>query len=220
MTPEAPRPLRADAARNSEKILRAAREVYADSGPDAMLDDIARRAGVGIATLYRRFPNKEALVRAALEQSITGRLAPAIEQALADNDPRRGLSTLMDATLALVAGERNTIAAAENSGALTAEIAAPFLDSLVELTRRGQDSGLIRSDVLPEDMHRIMGMLTGVLWSTDPGSGGWSRYVTLIMDALSPEGATPLPRAPSASSRCAAPATRRPRPEAPAAEPG
>ncbi|MFC3996399.1 TetR/AcrR family transcriptional regulator [Nocardiopsis sediminis] len=202
MTTDASRPLRADAARNSAKILRAARQVYAENGPDAMLEDIARRAGVGIATLYRHFPSKEALVRAALEQSVAERLCPAIEQALAGDDPKRGLAALMDATLELAARERNTLAAAGNSGALTAEISAPFLDSLAELTRRGQDAGVIRADILAEDMHKIMGMLTGLLWCTEPEGGGRNRYVALIMDALSPEGASPLPEI--------APATRSP----------
>ena len=94
MTAETPRRLRADAARNSEKILRAARAMYAESGPDASLEEIARRAGVGIATLYRRFPNKEELVRAALEQKITEAMSPAIARALDDSDPLRALATL------------------------------------------------------------------------------------------------------------------------------
>ncbi|MFJ2113409.1 MULTISPECIES: TetR/AcrR family transcriptional regulator [unclassified Streptomyces] len=193
MTPDASPRLRADAARNSERILRAAREVYAESGPDAMLEEIARHAGVGIATLYRRFPNKESLVRAALEQSIAEQLSPAIERALGDEDPRQGLVTLLEATLAMVAREHNTLAAADNSGALTVEVTAPFLDSLILLARRGQDAGLLRADLAPEDMHRIMGMLVSVLWNTAPRGDGWRRYVALLLDALSPTGASPLP---------------------------
>lgn len=195
MSTDASRRLRADAARNSERILRAAREVYAENGPDAMLEDIARRAGVGIATLYRRFPNKEELVRAALEQSIAEQLSPAIEQALSDDNARQGLVTLFEAALSMVARERNTLAAADNSGALTAEVTAPFLDSLMLLTRRGQQAGLIRADLVPDDMHRIMGMLISVLWSTGPESESWRRYVALVLDALSPVGASPLPPA-------------------------
>lgn len=195
MATDASRRLRADAARNSERILKAAREVYSENGPDAMLEDIARRAGVGIATLYRRFPNKEQLVRAALEQSIAEELSPAIERAVGDDDPCQGLATLLEAALAMVAREHNTLAAADNSGALTADVTAPFLDSLVLLTRRGQEAGTIRADLVPEDMQRIMGMLTGVLWNMDCHSEGWRRYVTLVLDALSPDGASPLPPA-------------------------
>jgi AcrR family transcriptional regulator len=187
------RPLRADAARNSERIVRAAREIYADGEPDATLEDIARRAGVGIATLYRRFPNKEEIVRAALEQSITEQLFPVIERASSDDDPKRGLATLMEATLSLVAREHNILCAASNSSTLTAEVTAPVLDSLTVLTRRGQQAGLIRADLVPDDIHRIMGMLASVLPSMEPQSDGWRRYVALILDALSPVGASHLP---------------------------
>jgi AcrR family transcriptional regulator len=192
---EGSRRLRADAARNSERIARAAREVYAEIGPDATLDDIARRAGVGIATLYRRFPNKEELVRAALEQSIAEQLSPAIERALGDDDPKRGLATLMGATMSLVAREHHTLAAANNAGTITAEVTAPILDSLTLLTRRGQEAGVIRADLVPDDIHIMMGMLAGVLPSMDPKGDGWRRYVALVMDALSPVGASPLPPA-------------------------
>jgi hypothetical protein len=118
---------------------------------------------------------------------------PAIEQALGDDNPFAGLVGLIAATLSMVARERNTVAAATNSGALTAEIAAPLLDSLTRLTQRAQEAGLLRADLTPEDMHRILGMLTSVLWGMELGSDGWRRYVTLILDALA--GAGPLPPA-------------------------
>jgi len=78
MTAVEDRPLRADAARNAERILRAARTVYAELGPDAPVEAVARRAGVGERTLYRRFPAKADLVRAALDQSIAEHLMPAM----------------------------------------------------------------------------------------------------------------------------------------------
>ena len=189
------RRLRADAARNTEKIVLAAREVYRESGPDATLDDIARHAGVGIATLYRRFPNKEEIVRAALEQGIAEEVSPTIDRALGDDDPKHGLMTLIEATLSLVAREHNMLAAANNSGALTAEVTAPILDALGELTRRGQQAGCIRADLVFDDLQRVMGMLAAVLPSMDTEGHGWRRYVTLILDGLSPIEASPLPPA-------------------------
>jgi AcrR family transcriptional regulator len=75
MTAVEDRPLRSDAARNVERILRAAREVYSELGPEAPVETVARHAGVGERTLYRRFPNKADLVRAALDQSIAEDLA-------------------------------------------------------------------------------------------------------------------------------------------------
>jgi AcrR family transcriptional regulator len=192
---EPDRPLRADAVRNIERILRASRAVFAELGPEAPLEEIARRANVGIRTLYRHFPHKEDLVRAAVGQSVAEDLSPAIEHALRDDDPLRGLTGLIEATLSMVGRERSTLAAANNSGALTADIAAPLLDSLTELTGRAQQAGLIRADLTPEDMHRILGMLTNVLWGMPPNSDGWRRYVTLVLDALKPYGASPLPPA-------------------------
>ena len=84
------RPLRADAARNAERIVAAARKVYADVGPDASPEAIARSAGVGERTLYRRFPTKADLLRAALE-SVTEDLTPAIEKSREDKDPVRAI---------------------------------------------------------------------------------------------------------------------------------
>src|ERR1043165_5093099 len=114
----AERPLRTDAARNADRILRAAREVFAELGPDAQIDTIADRAGVAERTLYRRFPTKADLLRAALDQSIDENLSPAIEKALARKDPLRGLTELIEAATALGAAEHNILAAARRADAL------------------------------------------------------------------------------------------------------
>jgi AcrR family transcriptional regulator len=195
VTTYASRGPRADAARNAGRILRAAHEVYADRGPDAPLEEIARHAGVGIATLYRHFPNKTDLVRAVLDQSVAEKISPAIERALNDDDPKHGLTILLEAAVSMVSEEHNTLAAAKNSGALTASVAAPFRESLTVLTQRAQQAGLIRADIVPDDMGRIVVMLIGVLWTMPPGSNGWQRYLALVLDALSPAGASDLPPA-------------------------
>ncbi|MEV6038981.1 helix-turn-helix domain-containing protein [Nonomuraea sp. NPDC052116] len=195
MVTETERPLRADAARNAERILRTARAVFADVGPDAQLEEIARRAGVGARTLYRHFPTKADLVRAALGQSIAEDLTPAVEQALDDDDPLRGLVSLMEAALRLAARDLSTLAAARNAGTLTAEVYTPFYESLTELARRAQAAGLLRADLVPDDLPRIMAMLTSTLWSMDPDGDGWRRYLALVFDGLSPAAAHPLPPA-------------------------
>ena len=195
MTDQTERPLRADAARNVERILGAARAVFADIGPQATLEAVAAHARVGRRTLFRRFPNKEELVRAVLEQSITQTLVPVIERALDDEDPHRGLVTVMEATLALVDRERNTLAAATNSGALTAEFTGPVLSPLAELTERARDAGRLRPDLTPDDIVRVMGMLTNVLWGMQPGGNGWRRYLVLMLDAVGADETSPLPPA-------------------------
>jgi AcrR family transcriptional regulator len=183
------RPLRADAARNAERILRAAREVYGELGPDAPIDVIADRAGVGERTLYRRFPTKGELARAVIDQSIAETLRPVIERATRSRNPLRGLTDLIEAAIALGAREHNVLAAALKAGTLT-DVSIQLDNALEELTRRGQQRGLIRADVVPEDLPRIIAMLNGVLSTMDPASDGWRRYVLLMIDAMS----TPTPR--------------------------
>lgn len=190
----AERPLRTDAARNADRILRAAREVFAESGPDAQIDAIAHRAGVGERTLYRRFPTKADLLRAALDQSIDENLSPAIEKALTRRDPLRGLTELIEAATALGAAEHNILAAARRADAL-ANIADRLEAAMQELTSRAQRDGLIRSDLVTEDLPRIIAMLNSVLWTMNVGSDGWRRYVALVMDALTTTQPRPLPAA-------------------------
>jgi AcrR family transcriptional regulator len=177
------RPLRADAARNAERILRAAREAYADLGPDAPMEVIASRAGVGERTLYRRFPTKGELARAVIDQSIAENLSPEIERALRSRNPLRGLAELIEAAMALGAREHNVLAAALKAGSLT-DVSTQLDVALAELTQRAQQAGLVRADLVADDLPRINAMLNSVLPTMDPGSDGWRRYVALILDAL------------------------------------
>ncbi|HEY4018274.1 MAG TPA: helix-turn-helix domain-containing protein [Pseudonocardiaceae bacterium] len=193
MNTDASRPLRADAARNAERIARAARDVFTEQGPDAPLEEIARRAGLGVATLYRRFPDKAGLVRAALELSFADHIGPLIEQVRAADDPYRALVTVIETSMHLAARDRHVLAAAHDVAALTAETAAPYVTSLATLVRRAQDAGRVRDDLVPEDLVRIMVMLVSVLSTMTPGSDGWRRYLALVLDSLAPPAARPLP---------------------------
>jgi AcrR family transcriptional regulator len=186
------RRLRADAALNVDRILRAAREVYAELGPDAPIDAIAGRAGVAERTLYRRFLRKADLVRAALDQSIDENLAPAIEEALRSTDPLEGLAELVEAATALGAREHHLLAAARKTDALS-NVSDRLDEVLNELVTRGQRAGLVRDDLTAEDLPRIMFMLNSVLWTMDPSSEGWRRYVALILDAISTADRRKLP---------------------------
>ncbi|GAA1459499.1 TetR/AcrR family transcriptional regulator [Nocardiopsis exhalans] len=193
MTTDNGRQPRADAVRNAERILRTARTVFADLGPDAPLEEVARRADVRIRTLFNHFPSKGELVRAALEQSAAEELTPAIERALADEDPMRGLVSLIEAAMGLASRELNTLAAAHNTGVLAAEANLLFENSLAALARRAQDAGLLRPDLVPEDLPRIMAMLVSTLWTMDPDTDGWRRYLALMLEGLAPSAASPLP---------------------------
>lgn len=194
MTAVAHRPLRADAARNAERILSAARDIYAELGPDAPMDLIARRAGVGERTLYRRFPTKGELARAVIDASIAETLSPVIERALRNRNPLRGLTDLIEAAVGLGAREHNVLAAALKAGTLT-DVSAQLDAALEDLTRRAQKAGMIRADLVAEDLPRIVAMLNGVLPTMDPSSDGWRRYVLLMIDAMSTPTPHKLPRA-------------------------
>jgi AcrR family transcriptional regulator len=195
VTEVADRPLRADAARNAERILRAAREVYGELGADAPIEVIARRAGVGERTLYRRFPTKGDLISAALDQSIAEALTPAIEAARGDKDPMRGLVQLIEAAISLGAREHHLLTAARRAGSLRSDISAELNAALGELTRRGQQAGVIRPDLVADDLPRIIAMLYSVLFTMESDSDGWRRYVALLVDAISTGKRGRLPRA-------------------------
>jgi AcrR family transcriptional regulator len=188
------RPLRADAARNAERILRAARQAYADLGPDAPMEVIAGRAGVGERTLYRRFPTKGELARAVIDQAIAEDLSPEIERALRSRNPLRGLAKLIEAAIALGARQHNALAAARQAGSLT-DVSVPLDDALHHLTLRAQHEGLVRADLVADDLPRMVAMLYSVLGTMDPSSDGWRRYVALMIDAISTANPTRLPRA-------------------------
>jgi AcrR family transcriptional regulator len=195
MTAVEDRPLRADAARNVERILRAARDTYAELGPDAPLEAVARRAGVGERTLYRRFPTKASLVRAALDQSIAEDLTPAIEDARRADDALRGLAQLIGAAIALGAREQNLLIAAHRAGSLTADISDSLNEALDELVRRGQQAGVVRADLVADDLPRLIAMLYSVLSTMESIGDGWRRYLALILDAISTGERQPLPPA-------------------------
>ena len=185
MTDIADRPLRADAARNAERILRAARDVYGELGAEAPVEAIARRAGVGERTLYRRFPTKGELINAALDQSIAENLTPAIEKALGDKDPMRGLVALIEAAISRGAREHHMLTAARRAGALRSDVSAELNDALATLIARGRKAGVIRADVVADDLPRFIAMLYGVLSTMDSDSDGWRRYVALLIDSIS-----------------------------------
>ena len=196
MTAVEDRPLRADAARNVERILRAAREVYGELGPDAPMEAVARRAGVGERTLYRRFPTKADLVRAALDQTVADDLTPAIDDARCADDPLRGLTQLIEAAISLGAREHNLLTAAHRAGSLTFDISVSLNEALDHLFREGQRVGRVRADLVSDDLPRLIAMLYSVLATMDSDSDGWRRYAALILDAISMSDAQPLPPAP------------------------
>jgi AcrR family transcriptional regulator len=192
------RPLRRDAARNRERILAAAGEVFATRGLEVTLDDIAHHAGVGVGTVYRRFHDKEQLIDALFDDRMDA-VVTAAEKALAVADPWLGLEGFFVDILELQAADRGLreLAFAGRHGRERVARARTLLEPLVqELVKRGQASGQLRGDVGADDMPIIQKMLAQVIDVAGAVSPDlWRRYLTIVLDGLRTrrDGPTPLP---------------------------
>lgn len=195
---QAPRPLRRDAERNRQRILRAAREVFTARGLQASLDDVARRAGVGVGTVYRRFPDKESLVQALFEERIEA-MAALAERALAEPDSWVGLMSFLDGACTHLAADRGLhqiLMYARYGKDLTARARARMQPLVTALVQRAQRDGKLRPDLHPTDMLFIELMVSAAARYAEPVRPEiWRRYLALITDALRPgrDVTTPLP---------------------------
>ncbi|BCW69326.1 TetR/AcrR family transcriptional regulator [Arthrobacter sp. NicSoilB8] len=181
------RPLRADAARNVDKIISAARQCFREHGPEVPLQTIASTAGVGPATLFRNFADKEELVLAALNRQLRLQVDPAIDEALADSDAAAGLFRVIDATMRVASEEANLLGAVAGRRGLLAGITGGLIESIAVLLGRGQGQGTLRSDISMTDMIRLLAMLIGAVDTMEPGSDAWRRPVALVEDAIRTE---------------------------------
>jgi AcrR family transcriptional regulator len=176
------KPLRADARRNRERILRAARAVFAIQGHDAQMDDVAKRAKVGVGTVYRHFPTKEALLDALVRERFEEIAGYALE-ALEREDPWEGFTELI-----WRAAERNAIDRAfcevlafEDCSRIVEETGlAASTDLLME---RAKAHGSLRADATQMDIPVLM-TGCGSVMRTHPESEAWRRYLTIMLDGL------------------------------------
>jgi AcrR family transcriptional regulator len=192
------RPLRADAARNRARVLDAARTAFAEAGLDVGVEEIARRAGVGKGTLYRRFPTKEALVRAIFED-ILEEIDHIVAAAEAEADAWTAFTNYMATTARLQASNQgfyDVVAQRLGAAALTDEQRRRVMDSTTRMLKRAQDANVVRADLVPEDvqlMLRMVGATTRPAPDGSPMDDHWPRYLGLLLDAIRPGAATPLP---------------------------
>jgi AcrR family transcriptional regulator len=180
----APRKLRADAVRNVEHIVAGAQRVFARAGADAAMDDVAAEAGVGIATVYRRFPTKESLLRVVLYRRFDEVVEAALRRAQQEPDPREAMRIALGGAVSFFADDDQTIAAGSSNGLMTMDLAYRFIEPVADIVRRGQRRGVFRADLMTEDIPRIVLMLVGTLPSLHPESEGWHRYLDMILDML------------------------------------
>lgn len=192
--------LRADAERNRLRVLAAARCVLAERGLDAMTtDDVARAAGVGVGTVYRRFPTKEALVAAALRE-LTTELLGEVRAVAGATDPWEAVRASLEALAAGLHANRAVIEAVyERIG--EQQPLQPFRMELQRLLRpvfeRAHAAGVLRADVAVEDVPLLVvavARLSPKRPQVDPAI--YRRYLAVLLDGLRPDGASPLPLPP------------------------
>jgi len=195
-----PHALRSDARDNRELILDAARRIFAAEGLDVPMREIARRAGVGPATLYRRFPTKEKLVTEAFTGQIRACHA-IVDEGLADPDPWHGFCLVIEKICELHARDRGFTAAFMSAFPNAMDFAASreyALSSIAGLARRARDAGDLRSDFVLDDLI-LMLMANSGIRATSPAAAvaASRRFAAFVIQAFqaSPE-ASPLPPVP------------------------
>ncbi|WP_028066108.1 TetR/AcrR family transcriptional regulator [Solirubrobacter soli] len=173
---------RADARRNREKLLNAAGELFATVGTEVSLDAVAKGAGVGIGTLYRHFPTRDALVEAAYRAEVE-HLCEAAEALLKAHPPDVALERWMERFVAYAEtkkGMRGALTQIVAGGSdVYAETRVQILSALGELLAAGVEAGVLRSDVTADDIWRAM----GPVWSTDDRDQ-IATLLKLLMDGL------------------------------------
>jgi AcrR family transcriptional regulator len=194
LEPEAA-PLRADAERNRQRLLAAAKELFADRGLDVTLDDIARHAGVGTGTAYRRFPNKDALIEALMVDRIN-ELGAIAQECLEEPDPWVGLTGYFERALELQASDRglkDVLFTPTRGRERVAHARRALGGPVTKLVRRAVEAGVVRRDLDTSDVPLINFMLNTVVdFGRDTEPELYRRYLAIVLDGLRPR-PDPLP---------------------------
>ncbi|MFB7723011.1 MULTISPECIES: TetR/AcrR family transcriptional regulator [unclassified Nocardia] len=182
-----PRRLRADAARNQQRIIAAARELFADRGLEVTLDDVAERAGVGVGTVYRRFANKQELILEVFDAMVT-ELAAAVELALHHPDPWQGLVELFEYSCRHMSINRGfgevVLELHDSMDRFTAmkERVRPGMQAVI---RRAKEAGALQPDIEAGDFFAMVNMVDGVAGFARPvNTEVWQRYMALVLNGV------------------------------------
>jgi AcrR family transcriptional regulator len=192
-----PRQLRADAQRNRERLLAAAREVFAERGVDVPLEEIARRAGVSIGTLYNRFPARSDLIEAVFTDRLE-KLAALARQALAAADPWDGFAAYLTGIGELQAADRgfNEVAARDALARSPAaqQLVAEAQAAVSQIMSQAQRAGELRGDVTIDDLAFVVwGISRTVEMTAGSAPQLWRRHLALLLDGFRAAGAHHLP---------------------------
>ncbi|MFI5963679.1 TetR/AcrR family transcriptional regulator [Streptomyces asoensis] len=206
MTPGSPHsdgsaapPLRSDAERNRERIVAAARRVFARDGLNASMASVAREAGVGIATIFRRFPTKEELVAAVFADRMDA-YADAVAVALENPDPWQGFVGYLETACAMQAadyGFADVLTMTFPTAAAMEKRRGEAYGAMVELIGRAKAAGRLREDFDPSDLVLIHMANAGVINATgDAAPDAWRRVVALMIQSLEAPARGSLPASP------------------------
>jgi AcrR family transcriptional regulator len=182
----ASRVLRADARRNRERVLKAARRRFAEQGLDAQMDDIARAAGVGVGTVYRHFPTKDDLVEALITDRFD-RLTEWTREALAEDDPWQAFCRLMYRSAELQANDRalSEALASRPERMREAAISSGLYELAGQLVARAQASGGLREDAVTDDIPTVIcGLGRVTMAANGEATMSWERFLGIMLDGL------------------------------------
>ncbi|HEV7883468.1 MAG TPA: helix-turn-helix domain-containing protein [Solirubrobacteraceae bacterium] len=196
-SPPTDRPLRRDAERNRQRIIEAAREAFAEDGLAVTLDEIARRAGVGVGTVYRRFADKEQLIDALFEERI-GEVVALAEASLRQEDAWAGLVGFLDGVTELHAcdrGLKEVMLSGVHGLERVSRVRQLMFPLVTRLVVRAQEEGSLRADLAPTDLPLLQLMLGALSDCTrDVEPEVWRRFLGILTDGLRTrrDGPTPL----------------------------
>jgi AcrR family transcriptional regulator len=194
-----PRPLRADARDNRRRLLEAARDAFIEHGPGAPLEEIARRAGTGIATLYRRFPDRQALMRDVVLDAIEGTIEAARRAAAEEPDPFRALARYMHEvidvrTAAVIPALIGAVPLDDAEMVRAREVGPTLVQGLVDA---GQRAGSLRQDITAADIGMLIVRMSRPMvgFAREANASLSHRHLDLVLDGLRPpaQPAAPLP---------------------------
>ncbi|MGB3243987.1 MAG: TetR/AcrR family transcriptional regulator [Sulfitobacter sp.] len=186
---------RADSVRNRERLLEAARQIFSIGGPDASLEAVARKAELGIGTLYRHFPTRESLFQAVYRREVD-EMVDLAETFAADPDPVLALRKWMHASIHMVATKRGMLTALspamDGSPEFFAEASARLMKAITSLMDRGVAAGRLRDDITPDELMRAFISICYM-----PEKPGWQNTVVRLLDVFV-DGLATGPRGPGA----------------------
>lgn len=186
------KPLRADARRNREKVLAAARAVFAEQGVDAQMDDVARRADVGVGTVYRHFPTKDALLN-ALSDELFAVVAVYVRTLLTLDDPWEAFTRAMWFGAEKTVGDRAFSEILAANGGYPPR-SCPGKEDLIATTSALMDrckaAGLMREDAMVEDIGLMMCGVGCASQMEHPVPDSWRRHLAIMLDGLRAEAAS------------------------------